>query len=469
MLKNSIIVCLLLSSYYADAQSGFQEDFEIFKKALTETHPNLYRFSSRDQFDKTFDSIQHQVEQGTTHLEFFRMLSEVEALIREGHSGVLPSKVILDNLSNAALLPFNVWVTDSLLVITGCEKSDDNHLIGNEILSINGLSIPSLLEKMEKATGYKSALSNAALKTILSYENNFAMAYYLFLDSDKEFVIKFRDDENDIEKQATIMGSHATIERKFPLFPPENDPPYSLTIDEPNKTAILTVTTFAYWVVGKRVRDYLKYFESVFKELAEKNVEKLIIDVRTNRGGEEIIAAELLTYFTAEDFKIYKYLKAKTLDFDFTNKLPNAATLRFSKKDYNETDSGYYLQDNEVLKTFTPKEKIGFSGEVFILSSGGSRSATSIFLSLIKSQHSGTIIGTESGGAFEDVDGRWRVSFTLPYSGIGVTYPAWTMKLKVSGGDTRRGVIPDIILRKSKKDVLGLSDSQLEYVLQLGN
>ena len=127
-------------------------------------------------------------------------------------------------------------------------------------------------------------------------------------------------------------------------------------------------------------------------------------------------------------------MKAKTLDFDYD--LPNATKIHFSKNDYLNTDSGYFKIKDDVLSAFSPKNKNHFNGKVYALSNGGSRSAASTMLALIRTYRVGTIIGQESGGVYEDVD------LTLPYSGIQLNFPTWSFKIKSSNGDRLRGVIP---------------------------
>ncbi|MFI5206199.1 MAG: S41 family peptidase, partial [Candidatus Paceibacterales bacterium] len=173
---------------------------------------------------------------------------------------------------------------------------------------------------------------------------------------------------------------------------------------------------------------------------------------------------ELLTYLVHSEFRIYKYIKAKTLAFDYH--LPGSTKLHFSKSDYLSTDSGYFKIKDEVLKTFSPKNKNHFNGKIYILSNGGSRSATSTMLALMRTYYVGTIVGQESGGVFNDVDGRKNISLTLPYSGIQLGFPAWSFKINSSGGDRLRGVIPDYIVETTKFG-LDNKDSELELVYKL--
>lgn len=234
----------------------------------------------------------------------------------------------------------------------------------------------------------------------------------------------------------------------------------SLKIDSPGETAVIKITTFAYWKVSFKRKDYINTFSTYFDKISRSGVKNLIIDVRNNRGGEELLAGELLTYLIDSEFVLYKYMRAATLDFDVG--LPEENKLHLPQKSYVKTDSGYFKINDDVLNKFTPKTKDHFNGKVFILSNGGSRSATNTMLSIIRTYNVGTIIGQESGGVCGDVDGRKRVELKLPFSGFRFSFPIWSFKINSTAGDRRRGVIPDYIVNATSQDLINNRDVELE-------
>ncbi len=250
-------------------------------------------------------------------------------------------------------------------------------------------------------------------------------------------------------------------------MPAEPMPPMHFQIDAEKGLAIMKITTFAYWVVDKSIKDYADFFEESFEKLEKQDIKHLIIDIRNNRVGEEMIGAELLTYLINTDFEIYKFGKANTLDFSYTNKLPKANKIKLPKKHYVKTDSGYILQKGDFLRTFQPKTSNKFSGQVYVLSNNRCWSAANNFLALVKTHQVATIIGQESGGSFEDVDGRQRVNFTLPYSKMKVSYPVWSFRIDSKGGDRLRGVVPDHIITRSLEDLISKNDVELSFTYQL--
>ena len=466
------IACLLLNGQNGFAQLSidsisYKNDLAIFRKALEETHPSLYRFTSKEKFDSLFELTASNLNQETSELDFFRSIAKITSLVREGHSFVRPPESISSSVNVKNLFPFQVLVEDSFLTIKNSRSTELDYLEGAKIDSINGQSIPSILKSLSESTCTVSAFNTSGLKSRLSLYDNFALAYYYFIDTSASFRIHYITELIPEPISLKIDGINIDLSGSvYPELLPELKPPFSLQIDQQNSLATFRISTFAYWMADKKIKDYSRFFKEAFATLQTQNIKSLVIDVRGNRGGEEMIAAELLTYLVDDEFSIYKYCKAKTMNFDFTNSLPNSKRVTLSRGNYQHDSEGYMMKKADFLKPFTPKSKYHFGGNVYVISNGICASACNTFLALVKTHKVGLIIGQESGGAFEDVDGRQRISFTLPYSNIFVSYPAWSMKLNTSGGDSNRGVIPDYEIKPTVDNGI---DEEKQFTLGLIN
>ncbi len=473
-MKNILLFALLTyTGLTTSAQeldtSSFKKDFEILKTVLTEIHPSLYRFTPKERFQEVLDSIDVVLNQDVTPLQFFRIASKVESLVRESHFYIEPSDQLLQASLTSNLFPFDVWIEDEKLIITKSNSEKYADFIGLDIRAINGKPVSRILQIIENSAGLKSGFNNAALKDKLSQFNNFSLAYYFYVDTSSQFEIEYLDSNNSQAKSLISGTQYSSNQEVFPKFHEESNPPFHLQINEEKSIAKLMVSTFAHWTVSLTLKDYQKFFKDCFELINRKKIRSLIIDVRSNRGGNDINAAELLSYFIKEDFKVYRYAKTKTLDFDQIDKLVDFEKSYLIPKWFSKTDSGFYLKEKkfEFLKTHQVKKKNHFDGNVYILSGGGSRSATNSFLALAKTYKLASIIGTESGGVFEDVDNGYGIKFTLPYSKIKVNCPFMSMKLSSENGDRTRGVRPHYLVPKSKQDILGNSDSQLTFTYNL--
>ncbi|WP_422360176.1 S41 family peptidase [Reichenbachiella sp.] len=452
-------------SLSAQHPGSYEEDFQLYKKALLETHPSLYRFTTKDQFHDVLDSIEKSIDTETNEWEFFRALTGVHAMIRESHSYLGASKDLMIQARSAELFPLRIWLAKGRILVTGSREEAYDYLIGKEIESINGQSVESIISSLETFSLLNSGNNNSAMYKELSGFDNFSFAYYFNISQANQFEIVYQDGEES--RSILLHGSDDDLADNFPKFPSEPIPPYTFVIDKEADAARLTITTFAYWVVDKSINDYKVFLKNFFSSIEENNIRNLVIDVSENRGGEEMIGAELLTYLIDHPFEIYNQVSTKTLDYSFTNSLPNSSKLKFPKKNFTYADSCFVLQKGEVLKRYVPKQEHKFTGNVYFISSGRSRSATNILLALAKTHQVGTIVGQESGGTFRDLDGRWRATFNLPFSKVLVSYPVWRFKINSKGQDPQRGVIPDLPVDRSVEDILSGKKPELEFVYQL--
>lgn len=464
----SILNSLTVLSQIPIDSVSFKNDLLIYRQALETTHPSLYRFTKKEKIDSLFNHVDRNLNDSSTLFDFFNSLSKISSQIREEHSYILDPKRLLTEVRKKSLFPFRVFVQNNQLILKNSREESLNYLNGAIVTSINGRSIQSILRTLLKSNSSVSGDNVSSLKSELSIAENFSFAYYYFIDTTSVFTIDYGFSPNDDIKTITINGSNKglskSLHRKYPSL---SDEPFSLEIDEKKSLAILTIHTFANWRVDKKVKDYTSFFKHSFKRIHENDIKNLVIDVRDNTGGDEMIGGDLLTYLIDYEFPMYRYIKAKTLNFDFTNSLhkslPKPYKIRVKENNYISTDSGYIMKKNFFIKTYAPKKRNFFNGNVYALSNGMSYSASTIFLSLFKYHKVGKIVGQESGGTSEDLDGRARISFYLPYSNIYVTYPIWGMKLAVSGENRLRGVFPDY----SVPLLLSDKDEEMDIVLKL--
>ncbi|MFZ6012982.1 MAG: S41 family peptidase, partial [Bacteroidota bacterium] len=396
---------------------------------------------------------------------FYRMISKVGAMVREGHTYV--QRAPADKNEKYKILPFRVHVSVNRLLIQQSDIPANQWMEGAEILSINQRNTSNILQKISGSTGLKSGFNNSALFNVLSQYNNFALAYYYFVDTSQDFVVEYILPHQNQPQTIIVSGQlNSFFRQPFPIFRIEADPPVTLSIDNRSGIATLKVSTFAYWTVSFNKKKYFAFFNDCFAKLKHENIHTLVIDVRNNRGGDETIAAELLTYLIPWEFKLYEHIKVNSLDFKVYNQL-SKNNLRLSAKDYIRTDSGFFKINDDLLRIFIPQRTNRFTGKVYFLANGGTCSAASTFLSLAQYHHVGKIVGQESGGIAKEVDGHQRIELRLPYSGIKISFPLWSLRIKTANPEFARGVIPDYVITPTSADLLSRRDVEMEFIYHL--
>jgi hypothetical protein len=218
-MRQLIVTILLMSTVTVSTSGqtdslGFKSDLRIFKKALEATHPNLYRFTPKERFEIVFDSIDRQITSRTNQLEYFRLLSKIEFFVREGHTYLRPSESLSRHVQRQRLFPFHVLLNDKTIIVKKSLEENHKACEGLEVYSINSKKTDEIINQIANSTGLKSGYNNSALLNILSFENNFAFAYYYFVDTTNTFQIEFKGDK-DIVK---VQGSNVSTAETFPQF-----------------------------------------------------------------------------------------------------------------------------------------------------------------------------------------------------------------------------------------------------------
>lgn len=443
-----------------------QQDLELFKEILFEAHPNPYRFSSKEAFSNLFDSHAKLLEDSTDQIFFFQIFASLMAHVGEGHSSVKISDEIKSWMETKAfILPFEIHFFNKRAFIRKDESNAKGDLEGFEITTINDMPISEIMQQIDSLSSLGTAVNNALQYRKLSLLKNFSLAYYLFIEQQSTYHLKVKD-LNGKSREIDVTGNPIDFDFIFTQELEDLYPPYSIDIDTANSLAIIKITSFAHWVHNLKFKDYEKFYQIAFEILDEISIKHLVIDVRNNRGGHEYLGAKLLSYLIREPFFLETSIFAKNFKFPLLDSL-GVAYDGLGEKAYQEIDTGYLVKESIVLEQLKPNKKYPYRGNVYFLVNGNCFSACNIFMALADFHNIGTIIGEETGGIYQDTDGYFRINYTLPNSGLKISFPLWHIKTAVTRNQYGRGVFPDLPIQPSIGDVLGRKDAMMEKVYEL--
>jgi len=191
----------------------------------------------------------------------------------------------------------------------------------------------------------------------------------------------------------------------------------------------------------KTKENFTVFLDTSFTELMHKKIEKLIIDLRDNGGGDDTNGALLYSYLTAKPFPYY-------------------TSLNSNKKE---------VKDHPNLTIQQPKEN-NFKGKVEFLISGKSFSGAAEFSSIAKSNSRGLFIGEETGGGYYGNTSGSKITLILPNSKIRVNIPLYKYVMAVKKSQYKdRGIIPDYTIVPTIQDFIQHKDVQMDLAIKLMN
>jgi C-terminal processing protease CtpA/Prc len=214
----------------------------------------------------------------------------------------------------------------------------------------------------------------------------------------------------------------------------------SLEIEAEKSTAVIDLLSFDNGYGLK------KFYSKSFKKIRKDSLQNLVIDIRSNGGGKVDNYTHLARYIKNESFKVADSAYSTSKSFGsyrggFQHSFANSIALKLFTS--RKADQRYHFRywENHVFKPF---RKNHFNGNVYIIISGPTFSASSLFCNTVQGQENITLVGEETGGGHYGNSGLMIPHVTLPNTGIRVRIPLFRVVQYNHAPKTGRGVMPDV-------------------------
>lgn len=458
------------------APDKLREDFALTKKILESRQPALYEYVSKDSLEFYYNSTMASISDSLTEFAFRKKLAWFISKIRSGHTSVRPSKNFAKYTetrdSKRFPLALKVW-KDSMIVVYNFIKNDSVLKRGTIITSINGnkneYTIDSIFQFLN-SDGYANNFKYEMLSKNFSLFYSFAFPvtdfYSLgYIDSMGEE--KFLSVPAFKPVQDTTKQRKEKPVEKFKKLPGKDRRQrilYSkriLEFDTASNTAYMRVSTFS----GGRLR---QFFRNSFKEIKEKNIQNLVVDVRNNTGGKVSLSILLTKYLIQSPFHFADTVVAISHTFKYGKYLNppyiyDIATLFTSRKKKDGLFHFTFLEKHN----FKPRKTTNFKGNIFIMQDGFTFSAGSLFVSKLKGQENVQVIGEESGGGNEGTSAIYLPEIILPNSKLRVVVPRFNIVENSNKTDLAKGIFPDIEVQPSSYAIKNGIDLKIKKVKAL--
>jgi len=414
--------------YSTDA---LKADLRFVRENLEKKHPGLYRYITNQSLNRFFDSLDHVITLPMTTQAFFNLLTLLHEKIRNGHTMFLPGDSAMAFFNrNGRFLPLMVCFADGKLSIVENYTTDTTIQPGMEILSINGISVSSIMEQLlvrQVRDGYNRTypiwILNHYFPTYYSF--TFGQPYTYFLEltgSGSELHMK---QVTALTKDSIRYFRQIRYSNKYPSA--NDDRGIVFQEEKEHNAAVLKIKTFDPDLLQSKYRqDYKQVFDSIFTQINRRQIRNLILDLRDNQGGDFSPGRTLLSYL-----------------------------VRYPSR---------FLLDGKEARIIQPRAK-NFKGRLLVLMNGGSFSSTAIVCACLKRDRRALFIGEETGGNSHVISGDPE-ELILPRTKIKVDISTVTYRI-IAGANNGHGAMPDYPLIQSNEDVLAGKDPSLSLALKL--
>jgi len=455
-----------------------KRDYKLFRNILEESHPSLYWYISKDSLDYYFDLAYSGIRDSMTESQFRMLLSYVITKIDCGHTVIKNSKKYSKYLDSAQLKTFPLGLKfwgDTMIVTANLNRRDSVLRRGTVLKSINGLTQLQLRDTFfnylstdghSECGKYQSLSTGFAFaslyKNIFGLPERFDIHYIDSIGQDEQTTIPLYDFRADTMNRMDFSVDHLSKHRKknppqFSFFSSSN-----LQLDTVGSTAFMTLNTF------DRSNHLRKFFRQTFSALEKNHIHYLIIDVRSNGGGDAGISTLLTSYIIDRKFKLADSLYALNRSSKYNEYIDKSFlynTMMFfvtKKKSDGKYHFGYFERNY-----FKPKKNHHFNGQVYILIGGNSFSATTLFAGSLKGQKNVTLVGEETGGGYYG-NTAWIIpDVTLPNTKLRFRLPRFRLVIDKNRERNGQGVMPDVWAVPSAEAIRKGIDFKVEKVRSL--
>lgn len=423
-----------------------KSDLAHLKNKLEALHPGLYLYSQKPQIDHVFDSLQNDITAPMTETEFYRHITCISSIIKDGHSIILPAERTMEyHTKNSLFLPYHFTIINKCLYVDLVCTNDNSIAAGTEIISINNVNTTGIINQlMERQVRDGNNLSYPTW--IL---NNYFREYYSFSFGHPEnYTIAYKTNGdvhtstiNALPKDSIYFYRQLHYPGK--LFSRQPNEGIKLQVEKDRNYALLTIRDFHNDILRKEYKqNFDKVIAAFFEQINDAKTGNLILDLRNNQGGDIENGVFLLSYLLDKPFTVVQ--------------------------DYFCVE-GHQLQHCNGPSLGTHKPKPGnFKGNLYVLINGGSFSNSGIVSSCLQANRKTVFIGEETGGNPNVIAGDAK-DITLPNTKIQVQVPTRQYVITDKAKNSGQGIMPTHIVMPTLADILEGRDTELNFTIGLFN
>ncbi|MEM6377303.1 MAG: S41 family peptidase, partial [Bacteroidota bacterium] len=449
-----------------------KEDYQLMRKHLEIVHGGIYTYTDKTDFDQKFDQLFQQITKPMTELEFYGLVGQLSADIKDSHTSIEPSGKCVDYIDEVQpMLPLGFrWIEDHFYLSRNLSEDDDIKE-GWELLEINGEAIGTVLNRLIL---YPERDGDNQTSPRRSLAGSFQDYYAMLVARPETHELVFKNNQNEtIKKQVKSLSWPRQLEiweERYGAFSNQPIPQLALTM-KPNKTAILKVRSWHPGRIKNAGQNYKRFFKDAFDQIEKEQVEHLILDMRNNGGGSEVVFMRCLDHLLDQPYRVYKELSARSIKFPDKKMYPNdkiKALELYGKLKMQKKGDRYYVKKDPSLKLKKTKAP-HYDGKLYVLINEFSHSATGDMSGVLMQYGRGVFIGNETGGnPYENVAGE-SPALHLPNTGLRVRIPVLKYKINIDQENTRQGAVPDHRVIPDIQDYISGNDKVLKYTLDLIN
>ena len=302
-MKSVILFLFLTSTFHSvfgQILSPKQQcaDFDTLCSKLEYIHPDLSLYQTKKEYDARKSQIRASFTDSASLSDFYLKVAPFMASIKDGHSMILPpiaEEHIVHAKNDGKTMPLRIKATGDVFVVDYPVTNDTQICNGDTILSINGISSRDILNRMyglfasEKGNAIKENIINSYLPQLFWHMYQWSESYLFSMKRGNKV---WEEKLNGVPQSKAV----SVIKVKQSNIKPAN---FAYQLSHDHTKAIVTIPNVYQELALKQ------FCDSVFKDINDKEIPELIIDVRNNTGGSSQCVERLISYFPHPNYRLF--------------------------------------------------------------------------------------------------------------------------------------------------------------------
>ncbi len=428
-----------------------KSDLALLYSRLVRAHPDLYVHKPKAEYNKFYTQTLKSIDRPLSLFDTQILFQKFSAFGNIAHSRIeFPEQVFRHfRAEDGRIFPIYLRIVKGRAYVGENYSNDHNVKVGDEILELNGIPLSDWLARV--ATNVSADTAYIAHSLL---EFTFPKYLWLELGEQGSFELLLRtgaDEPRSLNIVARTQSEMQAAAIKQPTF-------FSLSSDK--RASEMLSPKIAYLRPGPFYNienptsawdntSFIEFIDTSFISFIKDGAEKLIIDLRTNPGGDNSFSDHMLAWFADQPFRFASEFLIKSSDeaassnqqrIDSKPDATEGVSHLFAKK-YAKVPRGELFSFE--IPYVQPRNEPRFDGEVIALINRHSYSNAVNVAAIIQDYNFGTIVGEKTSdmattyGAME--------TFQLDATGISVNFPKAHI-IRPSGDKHSDGVAPDVLL-----------------------
>ncbi len=480
------LIVLLLSScvsarYNPDSKLAPQamiSDARLAKDTYFKNHPALDWYSPAAEVAQAFADLENGLTDSLTEPQFRLKLGKAMATIHCGHTSNLSSRKRDRYVKKYKYADWHFPLHmrcfgDSMVVTNNLRGSQSAIVPGDAIVAINGQMAGRIIDSLLLHIP-GDGTSNAGPRYLLS--RSFPAYYTGVYGKADRYIVDYIDKAGHFKTDtlAPLPATSTRMQRQRDTAraqrrpaPPAKKPEVkkitllrNFRIDTARHAGIMELNTFS----PARLKSF---FRQSFREMRLNELEHLVLDLRNNGGGRIQNSTRLTRYLALQPFTVCDTLAARDLVLHRSRYVPFGFFYPVMQLFFPKKEDGRYHFAKYPNRHFQPRKKNHFNGNVFVITSGRTYSASTLFLGAIVDQPNVTVIGEETGGGAYGNSSTLLPEMRLPHTGVRIRIPLFRCVIDADLPKNGRGILPDHWVIPGSFEIRNRIDAKMKKALDL--